>query len=527
MFFKSVFLSLLSFSVSVLISSGFLSLSACTSSEKREEQIREEQKQKQLELQGQAQQDALKAQREAEAKLFSAQKPAELRLLVQDAVVYGYPLVLMSVSRQTMGNTNVFRHVRQIPDANTRGVINPSVDTLASTAWVDLSKEPMVLSVPATGQRYYMMSVIDAWTNVFASPGTRTSGNGPGNFVLVGPHWEGSLPVNVQKIQAPTSMALILAQTRVKGPQDYAVVHAIQNRFRLTPLSEFSRTMAPLVQEPKRRTEEELLNLRGTPINIVASMDAATFLTRLSQLMKENPPAAEDQEMLGKLAKIGVTPGRTVDFAQLPPEVMKILDQAVQESYARVAELAQYIPGRVMNGWVSGSERGNYGNNYEARAATALMGLGVPLAEDAIFPTARVDAEGMPLTGEHNYVLHFAKGKWPPVNAFWSLTLYNSRQSFVDNSLKRYSLGSKNKLVAKKDGSLNIYIQSTDPGKAKRANWLPAPSGEFSLMLRLYWPQQAALNGEWQAPAIEKQRPLRRQRLTQKMAGTNEWMIDF
>ncbi|HEY8271395.1 MAG TPA: DUF1254 domain-containing protein [Pseudobdellovibrionaceae bacterium] len=494
-------LFLISF-LSLLIGMGLGSLNACHSSRKRQEQLRQERIEEQRVLQEKAREAAIKAKKEAEAKLFTQLKSSELRLLVQNAVVYGYPLVLMDVSQQVMTGgivVNEFRHSRKIPEAGESGAIHPSVDTLASVAWVDLSKEPVVLSVPATGQRYYMMSILDAWTNVFASPGTRTTGNGPGNFALVSPNWQGEIPVNAQRIQAPTSMALILGHTLIKDPQDYPMVHAIQNRFRLTPLSQFSHIPIPA----DLRSESDL---KGTPVEIVRVMDAQTFLTRLSYLMKENAPSSEDQVMLESLEKIGVTPGHTVDFASLPSEVKSSLDQAVLEGYIRVEELARYIPGRVMNGWVSGLEVGNYGTNYDARAAMARMGLGANLPEDAIFPTARVDSDGLPLTGAQKYILHFAKGQWPPVNAFWSLTLYNERQGFVENPLHRYSLGSKNKLKAMKDGSLNIYIQATNPGRAKLANWLPAPQGEFNLMMRLYWPKQAVLNGEWQVPGVQKVR---------------------
>lgn len=518
MFLRPLLISTLAISIGLV---------ACTSLEKRQAE-QKQQEQQQLEQQEKVRQAAVKAQRDAEVRLFTQLKPAELRALVQEAVVYGYPLVLMDTSKQVMTSSasygretaavNEFSHSRKIPDASYTGAVSPSVDTLPSSAWVDLSNEPIVLSVPATGQRYYTMSILDGWTNVFASPGTRTTGNGAGNYVIVGPNWQGQIPVNVQKIQAPSNMVLIVAHTFVKGPKDSNLVHAIQNRYRLTPLSQFYRTMAPVAMRPAIVMDYDPLNLRDTPMNVVASMDAQTFLTRLSHLMKDNPPAAEDRGMLENLAKIGVTPGQTVDFAQLPEDVKKSLDQAVRGGFERVAELAHNVPGRIMNGWVSGTELGSYGSNYEARAAIAWMGLGANLPEDAIYPTARVDGDGVPLRGTNKYVLHFAKGQLPPANAFWSVTMYNSRQNFVVNPMNRYSLGSKSKLRANKDGSTNIYIQTAHPGKAKLANWLPAPQGEFNLMMRLYWPKQAALNGEWRTPGVQKLRPLRQRPLAQRTA---------
>lgn len=502
----------------LLISSLVLAagLGACTSAEKRNAE-----QQAHAEEAARAQREAqIKAQKDAEVKLFTQLKPNELRTLVQDAVVFGYPLMAMDATKALStqsADLNQFHHVRVLPDASFMAVVSPNTDTLSSSAWLDLSKEPLVLSVPSTGNTYYMMQILDAWSNVIASPGTRTTGNSAGDFAIVGPNWEGQLPVGVQKIQAPTNMVWIIAHTRVRETKNYEMVHAIQNRYRVMPLSQFDRSMAaqvnPVVPEdigiPK-------FPWRATANEMVTAMGAKSFFTRLSYLMKVNPPAAQDRMALDKLAKIGVTPGQIVNFDDLPADVRRNLDEAVGSGYERVQELAKYRPGRLMNGWVYQSDMGTYGTNYDARAGGAWFGLGANPKEDVIQPTAKVDAEGSVLDGQNKYVIRFAKGQMPPVNGFWSITMYDPQQHFVANSLKRYSLGSKDRLKKNKDGSVSIYIQPTNPGKARVANWLPAPRGNFSLMARLYWPKQSALNEEWQMPGVQKIRPT--MRLTQKTA---------
>lgn len=502
------------FSRSLLVSSIILaiSLAACTSQEK-----------KQAEAQAaaeKAQAEAIKAQADAEKKLFTQLKPQELDSLVQEAVVYGYPLVLMEMTREVQrsqrGAINEFHHMRSFPTPYDTEVVSPNADTLYSSAWVDLSREPMVLNVPATGDRYYMLPMLDAWTNVFSSPGTRTTGQGKADFVIVGPNWEGQVPANLRRIQAPTNMVWIIGRTATSGPRDFEVVHAIQNRYRLTPLSQWDRSVPAPTAKVKETIAYKNFDGKMPPPAQVARMDAETFFTRLSQLMVDNPPASTDRAMVQRLAKIGVTPGQTVDYAKLPEDIRRALDASVKKGLNRVDQLAQQPLGRMTNGWVYATDLGTYDNNYETRAAIARMGLGANIAEDAIYPRATVDSEGSPLNGKNKYTLRFAKGDMPPVNGFWSLTMYDSRQYFVANPLNRYALGDRSKLKPNKDGSVTIYIQPNNPGKAKVANWLPSPQGDFNMIMRLYWPKQAALTGEWKIPGIQKVRPP--QRLTKKLA---------
>lgn len=513
------------FKFSLLISSMVLavSLAACSSAEKREA----EQKAR-AEEQAKAQQDAaIKAQKDAETKLFTQLKPEELRTLVQESVVYGFPLVVMDTTKQLLtnpnspstmkGELNQFNHLREFPHPGERAVVSPNVDTLYSSAWVDLSKEPLVLTVPAIGNRFYMMEILDAWTNVISSPGTRTTGTAAEEFALVGPNWDGQLPANVRRIQSPSNMVWIIGRTYTKGGKDLETVHAIQDRYRLIPLSQFDRNYASAKSNTAQpQPEEGAIAWKNSANEMVVAMDAKAFFTKLSRLMAENPPQAADGPMLAKLGKIGVGKGHTVDYDGLPADVRKSLDESVHSGYQRVRDLARNAPGRMINGWVFHENTGRYGIDYENRAGVAWFGLGANLPEDAIYPTAHVDANGSRLTGANKYVLHFSKGHIPPANGFWSLTMYDSKQELVVNKMNRYAISSRDKLKKNKDGSFSVYIQNANPGKAKAANWLPAPKGDFNVMMRLYWPKQAALSGEWQPPGIQKVHPPTR--LTQRTA---------
>ncbi|WP_413290554.1 DUF1254 domain-containing protein [Bdellovibrio sp. HCB337] len=508
------------YSRSLLVSSIILAvtLGACASKERKEAEAKAKAQQQQVE--------AAQAQLDAEKKLFTQLKPQELDVLVQEAVVYGYPLVLMDATRDIQQNPNSefmvksgpneFYHVRNFPDVNNTGVVSSNVDTLYSSGWLDLSREPVVLSLPAAGNRYYMMTVLDAWTNVISSPGTRTTGSAQGDFVIVGPNWQGQTPANLRKIQSPTNMVWVVGRTATTGGKDFETVHAIQNRYKLTPLSRFDRSVSAPAVTASVAYEDKNFDGSIPPPQYVAGMDAARFFGRLSHLMVANPPAAGDRTMVERLARIGVKPGQTVDYAKLPEDIRRSLDTSVKNGLKRVDQLGRQPQGRMLNGWVFATDWGQYGTDYETRASVARLALGANRAEDAVYPRATVDTEGNKLNGSNKYTINFAKNNKPPVNAFWSLTMYDARQYFVPNTLNRYSLGDRSNLKANKDGSVTIYIQPDNPGKSKVSNWLPSPRGDFNVMMRLYWPKQAILDGEWRVPGIQRVHPP--QRLTKKMA---------
>jgi len=431
----------------------------------------------------------------------SAFEAQGLRQLAQEVYVYAYPLVLMDVSKQVLTArtpVNQFRHSPAFPDANFTGVVSPNADTLYSSAWLDLRKEPLILSVPDTKGRYYVMQMLDAWTDVFAAPGKRTTGTGSGNFAIVGPHWQGQLPAGVTEIKSPTSMVWLLGRTQTNGAADFPAVHAIQQQYKLTPLSIWNGATADA-----GAAASEAGSAQTAPVAQVAAMDAATFFSRFAALLPDNPPAAEDAPMVEKLTRLGIVPGKVFLLDKPDAASSRAIQGGAKDGLASIVAVAKSTaPGA--SGWTIHRDLGRYGTEYLKRAFVAWLGLGANLPEDAIYPTARVDAEGQPLSGANRYVLHFDKKELPPANAFWSLTLYNDRQFFVANPLNRYALGDRDRLRYNKDGSLDLHVQNTSPGKDKEANWLPAPTDSFNLMLRIYWPKPKVLDGTWVPPQVKR-----------------------
>ena len=440
-------------------------------------------------------------------QLVSADQAAEIAV---EAYVFGYPLVLMDITRQVMtavpkagalkAPVNQFIHVREFPDPTFTDVVSPNADTLYSTAWLDLTKEPIILSVPDVGKRYYLMEMLDSWTNVFAAPGTRTTGNGRGDFAIVGPQWKGTLPAGVKEIKSPTNMVWLLGRTQTNSKEDYAAVRAIQDQYKLTPLSAWGEDYKP----PDNAPVAAGIDVKTPPVEQVAKMDAATFFARLNTLMKDNPPANADASAVNSFAAIGVAPGTPFDLKSLGPAVTKSVEGSLKTAQAKIVAEAGKPHGKKVNGWDVMTNLGSYGTNYLFRSVVALVGLGANLPEDAIYPRATEDTDGQPLTGANRYVVHFPKGQLPPVNAFWSLTMYNSKQFFIQNPINRYSIGDRDKLMFNDDGSLTINIQHESPGKEKESNWLPAPKDSFNVFMRLYWPKKEIVDGAWKMPGVER-----------------------
>jgi len=453
--------------------------------------------------------DAAKA---AAAGADSAAKEKEALEAGVEAVVYGLPLVIMDLTRAKTTNVaapggfdapvNQFVHVRAFPDASFRDVVRANVDTLYSSAWLDLSKEPIVLSVPDTRGRYYLMPMIDAWTNIFASPGKRTTGTRAGHFAIAGPGWSGTLPAGVQKLESPTDMVWIIGRTQTNGPKDYPAVHAIQDGYRLVPLSSFGKPYTA----PKGEIDPAI-DMKTPPVEQLKKMTTDAFLGRLAHLLKANPPPASEAPVLAKLAKIGVVPGEKFDPSKLDPAVAKGLEKAFPVAMERL-EMASKKSGEPVNGWrVPPMVLGNFGTDYGTRAVVALIGLGANLPADAVYPSAFVDADGQPLNGAQRYALRFEKGAEPPVNAFWSVTMYDAQSFFVDNKLDRYAISSWMPLKRNADGSIDVYIQNESPGKDKEANWLPAPKGEFNVTMRMYWPREkdpSILDSTWKPSGLKR-----------------------
>ena len=432
---------------------------------------------------------------------------SDVKTLSREAYTYLYPLVTMEVTRLQSSNVteptgalagppNTFRHVRSFPDADFRAVVRPNFDTLYSTAWLDLSHGPQVVHVPDTDDRYYLLPMLDMWTNVFACPGKRTSGTGEADFLVVPPGWSGDVPDGMTLIGAPTPHVWIIGRTQTNGPADYPAVHAIQDGFSIRPLDPSTAVRPAIDPDADMSTE---------PLELVNGLSAVAFFTWAAKLLSINPPHDTDFSVLARIANLGIVPGQDFDPGRFTPAELAELQAGATEA---LTELMGSLPklGHHANGWVSFLDAmGVYGNFYLKRAMVALVGLGANPEEDAVYPILTADADGEPLVGGASYVLHFEKAELPPVFAFWSLTMYDEEGYQVANDLDRFAIGDRDPLSYGADGSLDLYLQPTSPGAAKEANWLPtSTSGRLGITMRLYGPTSRVLSGEWSPPPVRK-----------------------
>ncbi len=434
--------------------------------------------------------------------------PDEAKAIAQEAWIFGMPLVYIEIQIDTAtyvskvdkahAPINQFVHYREFPDASNRTVVGFNVDTLYSLANVDLSKEPMVLSVPDMGKRYWMMQVIDAWNNVPQTPGSCTVGSTGGHFAIVGPTWKGTLPQGVTELRVATNLALIGGRTYTGGPEDYAAVHALQDQYKLVPLSSWGKPYAPPDNVPLKAGVDA-----KTPVpKQVLALSPEDFFNRLNRLLVTNPPEPDDPKTMARLATLGIAPGATFRMDEFTPEVRKAIEAGVTDG---IKVMRETVRGKVVNGWQIALDMGRYGTKYTYRAGWTFFGVGGNLPEDAVYPVAEIDGDGKPLNGANKYSLHFTKVEIPPVDAFWSLTMYDDDAYLVANPINRYALGDRSHLAFDADGGLTLYIQSDSPGKDKESNWLPAPQNAgFKLALRLYAPKKAVADGTWAPPPVKR-----------------------
>ncbi|MGB2630240.1 MAG: DUF1254 domain-containing protein [Candidatus Omnitrophota bacterium] len=430
--------------------------------------------------------------------------------IATEAYIYFYPLAIMDITRRQMTNSeldeknnrapmNTFCNIRTFPPADFRGVVRPNFDTLYSIAWLDITKEPMIVSLPDTKDRYYLLQMLDMWTDTFAAPGKRSTGTKAGHYAIVPPRWRGKLPNGVQRIDSPTPYVWVIGRTQTNGPKDYKAVHKVQDGFKITPLSRWGKKPkpAPVKIDPA-------VDMKTPPLRQTNSMPALAYFQYASEIMKVNPPHITDQAMLARMRRIGIEAGKSFHSGEANPGVRKALENAKTQGLKTMNAKSQTLA-RIVNGWqISTDTMGVYGNYYLKRAIIAMVGLGANPPEDAIYPMTEVDSEGKPLTGANDYVLHFDKKDLPPVNAFWSVTLYDNEGFQVANKIDRYTIGDRDKIKYNPDGSLDVFIQNAHPGKDKESNWLPAPEGPFNLTMRLYAPQASVLEGAWAPPAVKK-----------------------
>ena len=429
-------------------------------------------------------------------------------MLGAEAYLYGYPLVMMETTRiqsaKYIGPENQLRMVRQFPNAQFKEVVRPNVDTLYTTAFISMKEGPWAFEMPANNKRYELMPFMDAWTNVFASPGTRTSGNQGVTYLLAGPEWNGQVPKGMTLLKSPTDMVWLIGRTQTNGTADFATVHELQNRLRLTkwpqpPDSLSASTDSKRDAQPSWQvsTEPSL-----TPVAQMKALNTTEFFNRLMKLMVSNPPSPEDAPLLARLAQLEIKPGQAVHLSTsnalsfslgrwiANQRVIKALNTKAQDGSW------SYPPLNL----------GRYGTDYNTRAAVAMVGLGANLPEDALYPNTALDHQGQALNGKHRYRLHFAANALPPVKAFWSITAYGADEFLIDNPMQRFAIGDRDPLVFNADGSLDLWVQATPPSQKEAAsNWLPVQMGApFLLNARLYWPEDKALNGQWKMPVVER-----------------------
>lgn len=435
--------------------------------------------------------------------------PTSLQALAEEAVVYTYPLYEMARMRAATSPKrteagaqapegqrwcNVFTHSRQLLRAGASRVVTPNNDTLYTNTWLDLGAGPLVIDVPDTAGRYYVLGLLDFYTNPFAHIGQRLTGTAARSFVITPPGWQGELPATFDapgaRIEAPTRWLWVIGRILVDGPQDVAAVNRLQDGFIVRPLANWmaGRPAAP--------------QAFGPACDPKAPAEAEHFAAQVNAALRDNPPPVPEATLLARFAPVGIGP----DASALSAAQRDALTAALA---AVLPRLRAAQSGRAATtGWIyQPLVEGNFGNDYLTRAQIALKYIGMLESREATYPMAWRDAQGQSLSGAHRYQLHFAPGSLPPVDAFWSITLYDARDyMLVDNPIDRYAIGDRTPgLRRDADGGLTLHIQHGAPtNDAEQANWLPAPTGDFYLCLRAYLPRAELLDGRYELPAISR-----------------------
>ena len=436
-------------------------------------------------------------------------RTTELTEIAVEGYTYLYPLVTMELTRRQTTNVaagtrpgrgpmNQFAHLREFPTADFKVVVRPNFDTLYSSAWLDLRDGPVIVSAPDTGDRYYLLPMLDMWTDVFAVPGTRTSGNRAASWAVVPRGWQDDLPPGVDRIESPTPYVWLIGRTQTNGPADYPAVRTVQDGYGLSRLSTWPE---PIVPEPV--DVDPTIDMETPPLEQVDALSGEAFFALGADLMSRHRPHPTDWSTLARLQRLGVVPGRFV-AGELSAEARAAVDQA--PGAARSALQVQ-LPrlAKAVNGWQMNTDTiGVYGDFYVKRAIVAMVGLGANPPEDALYPLLIADAGGAPVDGSHDYVLSFEKDGRPPVGAFWSVTIYDHQGFQVANELDRFALGDRDPLRYNADGSLDLYVQRANPGADRVANWLPTPDGPLGITMRLYAPDRSVLNGTWAPPPLRR-----------------------
>ncbi len=444
--------------------------------------------------------------------------PSQAQKIAIDAYVYGYSLVTTELTRMATTNTvapnyealqaplNQLVSIPGYPPATYKGVTAPNADTLYTFGFLDVTKEPMVFSYPDMGRRYFLFPIYDAWTDVIAAPGTRTEGGSARNVLITGPRWRGEVPAGMLHVKSPSGSLFIIGRVYCTGTAaDLAAVHALQKSFRLVPLSAFGKAYAaPAGKAGGPYTPKDVVR------TIINGWNTSQYFSFMAKQMAENPPVLpRDEAIAAKMASIGIVAGKPFDINKLNPATRESLSNVNSLAMAQISAMQQKS-GIVRNGWLIPGANGTYGANYLQRAYISAYGWGANLPEDANYPNTKVDGNGATLTGSNVYRVHFAKGMTPPVNGFWSITMYDDQYYFYPNALKKFTVSARDDLKYNSDGSLDLYFAHDQPPSAPQSNWLPAPAAPFILMMRMYWPKTAPpsilppSNPTWAPPPVTK-----------------------
>ncbi len=409
------------------------------------------------------------------------------------AYIYGYPLVEMvrtcavvTAVHEPQPNgrapINAFSHCVRPWTHEDRDVVTPANDLLYSMAWLNLAGGPVILNVPRPTGRYFVMALLDAYTNNFRNLGPRNVGPEGGKFALVGPDWNGELPPAIVAVRTPTDLVWILGRILVDGDNDLAAARKLQAGFALEPLGASEQPLSV------QRYEADA----GDPL---------AFFANLSRALEDNPPPAAEQPLAAQLSRIGLTPGTPLDRNALTP--------ARARGLARAAAAAREIidahtRSQRSQAWGINFKVGRFGTDYLARACTAMKGIGGLSSDEAVYAMSDYDDAGERLHGLRRYVLHFPAGALPPVDAFWSVSMYGEDFFFADNPIRRYAIGARTPgLRYNADGSLDLLIQHQRPVE-REPNWLPAPASHFYLILRMYHPREEVLARRYRIPPVQR-----------------------
>lgn len=434
---------------------------------------------------------------------------AEARAIAKEAYIYGFPAVdsyrilyayfVDTSNPEYKAPWNQIRNVARVFTPEDKAIQTANSDTPYSFAGLDLRAEPVVITVPVIEKnRYFSVQLTDLYTFNFDYIGSRTTGNDGGNFLIAGPGWKGATPSGIEKVfRSETEFIMVGFRTQLFNPGDLDNVKKVQAGYKAQPLSQFLGTPAP----PAAPRVDFI-----KPLTPEQERTSPQFFNILNFVLQFCPTHSSEKDLMARFAKLNIGAGQNFDADKLSPEMKKAVSDGMSDAWQAFADLKRQIDeGKVTAGDAFGT-RQYLRNNYGYRMAAAVMGIYGNSKQEAMYPVYSVDANGEKLDGAKRYTLHFAAGQLPPVNAFWSLTMYELPSSLlVANPLNRYLINSPMLPDLKRDtgGGLTLYIQHDSPGKEKESNWLPAPCGPFLTLLRLYWPKPEALDSTWKQPPLQ------------------------